>query len=254
MEWGYFDAIKCINLLERNDRFEQAKEVFKKYQIPATFHRVQRHPNGGVNGCYESHIQIITEAYNSGASNVLIFEDDIEPGVGLKEKQISSAIDFMKSNDSWDIVFLGWHPRIMTHTTSLVAPSMFKVSAFGGHAYVVSRRMMAKLANRPFDGTPIDVIYAENDAAYGVYPTAFVQRGARSDLVSNFSSSKSMKPVRAFMECWSVNVNYPVNSLAKALGIWIAAVVVSRLLLKRWTEVQIASLIVLLVVLLVVCK
>jgi glycosyl transferase family 25 len=227
--WSFFGDIRCINLTEREDRYESAKKVFSEFEIPVNFHRVERSPNGGVQGCFESHVQVITDAHQRGLDTVLVFEDDIEPGYGLNEKKIEEAIDFMQTNEDWDIVFLGWHPRIRTHRTRHVSGSMYKVSALGGHAYIVSSRMMKKMANKEFKGTPIDEIYAENKNAYALYPSAFVQSGSDSDLVGNISSSKWSKPYRRAVEWWAINVNYRLDALIKILGILLVIIIISLL-------------------------
>ena len=67
--WMYFDSIRCINLRERKDRYEQASEVFKKLKIPVEWFLTDRHPNGGMQGCFESHLSCIKQAYESGAEN-----------------------------------------------------------------------------------------------------------------------------------------------------------------------------------------
>ena len=59
--WSYFDHITCINLYEREDRYKYCQALFKKLNIPVSFHRVHRHPKGGEAGCFQSHIDIIEE-------------------------------------------------------------------------------------------------------------------------------------------------------------------------------------------------
>tara|TARA_R110001632_G_scaffold50169_2_gene125281 strand:+ start:1522 stop:2295 length:774 start_codon:yes stop_codon:yes gene_type:complete len=227
--WDNFCLIKCINLKERIDRYESAKRVFDEYNIPVEFHKVDRHPDGGVVGCFTSHIEVITEAYEKGCENVLIFEDDIQVGRGYIESHFEQMFQFMNENDNWDIMFLGWHPKILTHKTiQTVIPSVWKVNAFGGHAYILSRKMIEKMAYKEWEGIAIDVYYADNDNAYALYPSVFIQRGATSDLVSNFSGSEKMKPVRAFMECWSTNINYPIYSLLKTLIVIIVLIIILK--------------------------
>lgn len=247
--WERFDLIKCINLKSRDDRYESAKSVFDSLGIPVVFHRVDKHPEGGVVGCFTSHIEVITEAYEKGCNNVLIFEDDIELGRGYIEDHFNQMFQFMEENQDWDIMFLGWHPQVLTHRTiQTVIPSVWKVNAFGGHAYILSKKMIEKMAYKEWEGIPIDVYYAENDNAYALYPSVFIQRGATSDLVSNFSGSEKMKPIRAFMECWSTNVNYPIYNLIKVLLVTFITLIVMKKL-KLLNEKSLALIIVLFYVL-----
>lgn len=249
--WSFFGDIRCINLLERDDRYLAAQKIFTKYEIPVNFHRVERHPKGGVQGCFESHIQVITDAYNRGLETLLVFEDDIEPGYGLNEDKITEVVKFMQENEKWDIVFLGWHPRIRSHRTKHVSGSIYKVSALGGHAYVVSRRMMEKLANKEFDGTPIDEIYAEDKKAFALYPSAFVQSGSDSDLTQDISSSKWSKPYRRAVEWWAVNVNYKLDNLLIVLAIFIVLMIILILKDGRKPRTLLILALVLLVLLIV---
>lgn len=206
--WSGFDEIVCINLLEREDRYQKVKAVFDSLKMPVKFHRVNRHPNGGVEGCYTSHIQVITSAYERGLNNVLIFEDDVVPGKGLTARKVLECANLAKV-PGVQLVYLGWHPQIMSSRTKHVIGSMYGIKAMGCHAYVITRDVMKELANRPFDGTPIDVLLTNYPKAFGVYPTAFVQGMGDSNITNNFSNSKAMKPIRAGIEAWSVNVNVP---------------------------------------------
>lgn len=229
--WSRFDEIVCINLKTREDRYQSSKSLFDSLGMPVKFHRVDRHPNGGVQGCYESHIQVITSAYERGLNNLLVLEDDIVPGKGLNAKKILESSNLTKV-PGVNLVYLGWHPKVTENRTSHFIGSMYRIKAHGSHAYVINRVLMAVLANRPFDGTPIDVLLARFPSSFGVYPTAFVQGMGDSDITSNFSNSKMMKPIRAGIEAWSVNVNIPpqfvLYSIILAIILFVIYVIVSR--------------------------
>lgn len=260
MEYSAFGAIYCINLLEREDRFEETSSFFAKHNIPATFHRVQRHPKGGAQGCFESHIQVITKAYNSGARNVLVFEDDVDIGRGFGD--LNEAISFMQ-NVEYDLLYLGWHPRIFDHRTHAISKQIYSVSAFGCHAYVVSRPMMARLANLEFRGTPIDELFSNHVLSkpgdfpghvirkFALYPSAFVQRGSSSDIAKNFSSEAWMKPVRRLIEAYSVNVNYRIESLWK-VALVVVIVIAILALWKTDRTVIVATAIILTILMLTI--
>jgi hypothetical protein len=167
---------------------------------------------------------VITAAYEKGAENVLIFEDDVVAGRGLTARKILESANLVRV-PGVQIVYLGWHPQVMTHRTQHVIGSMYGVKAMGCHAYVLTREMMKVLAHRPFDGTPIDVVLAQYPKAFGVYPTAFVQGMGDSNITNNFSNSKAMRPIRAAAEAWSVNVNVPPQWLISSVIIAIIGVV-----------------------------
>jgi len=230
--WSGFDEIVCINLHERPDRYEKVKALFDSLQMPVRFHQVDRHPNGGVEGCYTSHIQVITSAHERGLNNILIFEDDVVAGKGLTARKILESANLARV-PGVQIVYLGWHPQVLTSRTQHLFGSMHHVKAMGCHAYVLTKEMLATLANRPYDGTPIDVVLAQYPKAFGVYPTAFVQGMGDSNITNNFSNSKAMRPIRAFAEAYAVNVNIPPQWLLWSVIAGIVGVVLYHLLMKR---------------------
>lgn len=237
--WSLFDEIVCINLKERDDRYQHAKELFDSLGMPVKFHRVDRHPNGGVQGCYESHIQVITSAYERGLDNLLVFEDDVAIGKGLTERKIMEALSIAKTG-AVNAVYLGWHPQVLSSRTQHAMGSVYAIRAYGTHAYIVTRKMMEVLANRPYDGTPIDVLLAQYPKTFGIYPTAFVQGMADSDITANFSNSKWMRPIRAGTEAWSVNVNMPPQYVLLSLVLAVIAIIMLYLLARKrgskWTS------------------
>lgn len=230
--WSGFDDIVCINLLEREDRYQKAKALFDSLEMPMRFHRVHKHPNGGVEGCYTSHIQVITDAYERGLNNVLIFEDDVAAGKGLNARKVLECSNLAKV-PGVQLVYLGWHPQVLNSRTQHVIGSMYGIKAMGCHAYVITREVMKDLANRPFDGTPIDVLLTNYPKAFGVYPTAFVQGMGDSNITDNFSNSKAMKPIRAIAEAYSVNVNVPPKWLLFALILAVVGIILFHLVVKR---------------------
>ena len=106
--YGYFEDIVCINLDISKDRRRHAEYHFQKLNIPAKFFVAQKHPNGGMYGCFDSHIQILIDAYERDLNNILVFEDDFLPSLSYSEENLTKAIEFMQSNDDWDIFHLGY--------------------------------------------------------------------------------------------------------------------------------------------------
>lgn len=106
--YNFFDEIVCINLDISKDRKKHAEYYFKKYDIPAKFFITSKHKNGGMYGCFDSHIQILTYAYQNDLNNILIFEDDFLPTSSYTEDKMEKAISFMKTNNDWDIFYLGY--------------------------------------------------------------------------------------------------------------------------------------------------
>jgi GR25 family glycosyltransferase involved in LPS biosynthesis len=106
--YDYFEDIVCINLDISVDRRKHATEYFEKLDIPARFFITSKHKNGGMYGCFDSHVQILMDAYKRGLNNVLIFEDDFLPTASYSDENLKKAIDFMQMHEDWDIMHLGY--------------------------------------------------------------------------------------------------------------------------------------------------
>lgn len=106
--YNYFDKIYCINLDISIDRKEYVSNIFKELNIPVEFYNIKKHENGGLYGCFDSHINIIKYAYENNLENILVFEDDIEPTKSYNIENINKIINFMKKNKEYDIFYLGY--------------------------------------------------------------------------------------------------------------------------------------------------
>lgn len=154
--WDFFDSIRCINLYEREDRYQHCKQLFKRIGISVDFYRTERDPNGGHVGCYNSHIKCIKESYDKGDKTCLIFEDDVVDSDNINDDVLRDAINFMSINDNWDILYLGANPRgDVRHNT--ITEYIMKGSCTCTHAYIIHRRFMERIINIKYDGTPINI-------------------------------------------------------------------------------------------------
>lgn len=122
----YFDAIYCINLDERTDRWERCQGEFEKFGIAD---RVERFPGikgkrdgrwnrpvpwgcrwfprPGAVGAAESHKAVIQLARNRGLNNVLVLEDDFVV-LDNWEKNLNCALVDLELYD-WNLFYLGYH-------------------------------------------------------------------------------------------------------------------------------------------------
>jgi len=134
------DRFVCINLIERDDRLEQAKKRFAEVGLTdlMTYHRVARHPKGGRFGCYDSHRACIEQAYLDGLNSVLIFEDDVLFNEGW-EQVVEDAKKFVASGVKFDTLFLGSKIIFVDEQTT---ERIWRVKCFEAHAYIVSRAGM----------------------------------------------------------------------------------------------------------------
>lgn len=223
--WNFFDGhIRCINLKSRKDRYKDSKNVFDEFHIPVNYYKTVKHPNGGEEGCFNSHIDIIRKAYYDGAERVLIFEDDITPTSNMNIKNLKKAINFMKTNEDWDLFYLGALPNITNKSCKRTKYSgIYQLNGICTHSYVVNRKAMRKLIDLKYEGTAIDYYYIKHYKQYALYPTLFFQGLSKSDIVSGgnwWSSYASKNSVSKFYKCvetYAYYINYPLTLLVPIL-------------------------------------
>jgi GR25 family glycosyltransferase involved in LPS biosynthesis len=188
--WKYFDKIYCINLYEREDRYNDAKNMFQNIGLDdINFYRTYRHPNGGQQGCFESHINIIKKAYDSGAENCLIFEDDAYP-LDFSYTNLYKCIEFMKNNNHWNVFYLGAFPNIKYDHINNKQNHFYQIHPFGCHAYVIHRKYMEKIKDLKFNGTEIDILFMPKNNNYSYYKSLFYQKASKSDIDKRLWDSK----------------------------------------------------------------
>lgn len=66
----------CISLVDREDRRKLAKRLFERLKIEVEWWIVERHPEGGCYGCFESHLQVWRDECEEKYK--CIFEDDLD--------------------------------------------------------------------------------------------------------------------------------------------------------------------------------
>ena len=82
------------------ERIEKIKllKYLKNLEYLLRFFIVDKHPNGGIYGCFDSHIKIVQYMQKNNKNNILIFEDDVEPTASFDISHIENAVKFMKLN------------------------------------------------------------------------------------------------------------------------------------------------------------
>jgi GR25 family glycosyltransferase involved in LPS biosynthesis len=115
--FDFFDAIFCINLDSRPDRWEQCLNQFEKLKIE---NKVQRFSaisfshedpsfkkNLGRAGCCLSHIEICKIAQKNKFKNYLVFEDDFD-FLGNEKQIIENLNEYTNQLPvDWDLYYLG---------------------------------------------------------------------------------------------------------------------------------------------------
>jgi len=167
------DAAYCISLDTREDRRELFREsIVKQIENPVAFHVVQR-AEDPKRGCYESHQQLAQLALDSGLQRILIFEDDVK-AYHLSASRVNWINRFMRRNQ-FEALHLGYS---MGRTWLTWFPFIARGRVVALHAYVLSRAGCKILAQTPYDGTPVDVMFKHRIRQHCAFPMMFRQHAA----------------------------------------------------------------------------
>ena len=198
--------IYCINLKERTDRKKYTKKEFKKIDIEPSnviFLNFYRHKNGGIYGCYDSHMKVWNDFYKNHLDKELciVFEDDFEV-TDNSILYLKKAISFIEKNkEKVDILFL--HDSFIEYNDNNDKKDIsneYFTRGYGilTHAYVVTRRYIKSIIDKNDihlpkpNGIHFDVdinmnknsiLYSEN--IYYCKDTVFIQKDSNSDNYNN---------------------------------------------------------------------
>lgn len=214
--YNFPGSIWCINLITRNDRYESAQNLFNDLDLEVKFYRTERHSNP-IQGCFESHQNVIKKSLSKRESYTLIFEDDITLSSSFTIDKLEEAFSIIPLlPENWDILFLGCCPDIYnTYTYKTNIDNIFKVHAHCTHAYIISNRYMKKIAQMKFieDGKAIDEVYHSNDNAYAYLPSLFMQGLMGSDIGNNaFNNSRFKEWIMNFGDKYAMNMGTPIST------------------------------------------
>ena len=224
MGYEIFDDIVCITLEGNTERQELVEKTLKSLGIKFRFYVAKKHPRGGRVGCFESHMNVTRECYQSGKQKVLIFEDDVVPSPAYSPELLNQATTFMTTNTTWEIFQLGWGFWFDTTNSSVtsaliksiyqliiaknVAPHVYQHTAVLLHAYCLSRAGMKRILdnyepelNRPdkevLQPDEFTVrLFNSTGRAYCIAPFLFDQRWCLTS--NNIARSYSEKIIRLF--------------------------------------------------------
>eukprot|EP01083_Nonionella_stella_P115906 344025_1 len=149
--WDTFEHISCINLVERDDRYQKAMLQFENVGLSdkVRFHRPNKSIFGGIHGCAESHFNVIKNYYeNQSIQFAIVFEDDVVFNKGW-ETVVQDVIDFIRKKDldEWDVILLGSIMLYPIEKSSLFPNKIWNAKCILAHAYVISRTGMQKFLN-----------------------------------------------------------------------------------------------------------
>ncbi|MBM3110247.1 glycosyltransferase family 25 protein [Pseudomonas arcuscaelestis] len=176
------DAVYCISLIERTDRRELFRKTLGRLLYnPVIFHVVERNQDP-VKGCYESHQALAKKALEDRLERILIFEDDVKP-YELKATPIRWINRFIRTRN-FEALHLGYS---MGRTWLTWFPFIARGKVVALHAYILSREGCQVLANTPYDGTPVDVVFKKRIKQHCAFPMLFRQH-AGSDVGSDIEA------------------------------------------------------------------
>lgn len=167
------DRVYCISLSERADR----RQLFRRtvatlISNPIEF-LISERCSDPVQGCYESHQALAKRALAQGWERVLIFEDDAKP-YRLHATQVRWVNRFIRGN-KFQALHLGYS---MGRTWMTWFPFIARGKVVALHAYIISREGCRILAETPYCGTPVDVLFKRQIKQHCVFPMLFRQHAA----------------------------------------------------------------------------
>lgn len=179
--WSFFDHVYCISLKERPDRRAHAAAQFARVGLVGrmTYICVDRHATDSEQGIYASHMACIRKGLADGARHILIFEDDVI-FERFSPARLDVALSFLWRQPDWQILFLGC---LVRKSRATVSPAVRKVVyRCLAHAYALNRPCAERLVQKPWSGTPFDVMLRDSkDGLYACYPSFAFQSNAASD-------------------------------------------------------------------------
>lgn len=167
------DRVFCISLSEREDR----RELFQRtiatlISNPIEFFLAQR-CSDPVRGCYESHQALAKMALAEDWQRVLIFEDDAQP-YKFRALQVRWVNRFVRRKQ-FQALHLGYS---MGRTWLTWFPFIARGRVVALHAYILSREGCQLLAETPYTGLPVDVVFKQQIKQHCVFPMLFRQHAA----------------------------------------------------------------------------
>ena len=178
-----FDFV-CISLLPRQDRRDKIQKVFEKLGIAdkIKWWIVQKHPDGGIHGCFESHYSVWT-CPEFTQSYLCIFEDDMSLN-DLDATRFQDVLQYTQSRGNKSSIInlepsLGYKDRVVS------APNLQLWTGGFLHlgCYILDRHILKDLAwlIRPYYGMDIDTALYNVWTQLGVFPPIFSQNPEDSD-------------------------------------------------------------------------
>lgn len=140
MKYQYY----CINLFERQDRYEKMVKNFNENELEVKFIRNSKHPKGGIYGCFDSHIQCVKDAYDKNLDYCIVFEDDNNIYPNCKDN-IKIAEEFYKNNPDTEYIIL--HNRGLYHVYEKLTDDIYECTSMGASCIFLTKSFIKKIIN-----------------------------------------------------------------------------------------------------------
>jgi len=185
--FDFFDKIYCISLPESKNRKNTVSENFKKLDIldRVIFDFVLPPPDKvkccilpGKLGCSLSNLKMFFNAFESGANNFLVFEDDVKLNKNSNEIQKLLKKSIQQLPEDWDIFYLGGKPtkKIKRFDNNLVTIDSPMLCTY---AYAFNRKAAKGYVEKMMNGIMVHAcdsvlgMYAAKLKSYCAYPPLF---------------------------------------------------------------------------------
>jgi GR25 family glycosyltransferase involved in LPS biosynthesis len=200
----FFDKVFCINLDNRNDRWDKCLGEFDKLHMSHLVERVSAYKmSPPIAGCSRSHIECIRLAKQNNYSRVLILEDDITfHNEIFYDILINAHAQLSTIGVNYDILYFS--ANLYGNTNKLIDTNLAKITlAKAAHAYIISSSVYDFILDRYmsidwsdhnnwYHGNPDRLnfdVWLKNiqqlGNTYGVYPSIAEQSEGHSDLLNS---------------------------------------------------------------------
>ena len=211
--WRLVQDIICIHIPERLDRKKSMDKVSLELNMNINYFLTQKHPNGGKQGCFESHQQVMRESLQKNLDMCLILEDDIELSSSFSWELLYEVLHFAcYSTEPWDILYLGCLPDIFSYNQIHKIGHIYKVRATQTHAYIVHSRFMKRFIHFQYSGQAVDNVFKKTANSFAILPSLFHQIQSTSDVEQNTITAISTFPIKS-------NVVHSIEFYASSIGI-----------------------------------
>jgi hypothetical protein len=189
-DWSFVDGVYCISMRHRDDRAALAAGELHRVGLCARTLFVRTEKAGSAKrGCWEAHRAVAADARARGLRRVLVLEDDFAFSRSVSPAtiaRIGAALRRLPAD--WQGFYLG-HWALWAYP---VARRVLRCSSLCTHAYIASERLLAWLAETPFDrrgavarrrigGRGIDASFAALPDMYAFFPLVVSQRLVTGD-------------------------------------------------------------------------